>query len=129
MANSVVHFEVPADDVERAKTFYREAFGWQIQAYPGMNYHGVTTAEVGPDMMPLKPGAINGGLFDKAEFPITSPVLTIGVDDIDEALEKVERLGGKTLMGRQAVADMGFTGYFTDPEGNVMGLWQNAPAA
>jgi predicted enzyme related to lactoylglutathione lyase len=123
-----VHFEVPADDVERAKTFYREAFGWQIKAYPGMaDYHGMTTAEVGPDMMPLKPGAINGGLFQR-EPQLSTPVLTIGVDDIDEALQKVERLGGKVLMGRQAVADMGFTGYFTDPEGNVMGLWQNAPA-
>jgi uncharacterized protein len=129
MANSVVHFEVPADDVERAKMFYREAFGWQIESYPGMNYYGVTTAEVGPDKTPLQPGAINGGLFDRAEFPITTPVLTIGVDDIDEALKMVEKAGGKTLMGRQAVADMGFTGYFTDPEGNVMGLWQNPPAA
>jgi predicted enzyme related to lactoylglutathione lyase len=128
MADSVVHFEVPADDVERAKAFYSEAFGWKVEAYPGMNYHGATTTEVGPDMMPLKPGAINGGLFDRATFPIASPVLTIGVDDIDEALAKVERLGGKTLRAREAVADMGFTGYFTDPEGNVMGLWQNAPA-
>ncbi len=126
MANSVVHFEIPAEDVQRAKTFYGEAFGWEIEGYPGMNYHGVTTAAVGPDRMPLKPGAINGGLFDRSEFPIASPVLTIGVDDIDEALANVEKAGGKTLRGKEAVADMGFTGYFTDPEGNVMGLWQNA---
>ncbi len=128
MANSVVHFEIPADDVERAKLFYREAFGWKIDAYPGMDYHGVTTTDTGPDMMPTTPGSINGGLFQR-EAPLTSPVLTIDVHDIDEALAAVERAGGKTLLGRQAVADMGFTGYFADPEGNIMGLWQNAPKA
>lgn len=126
MANSVVHFEVPADDVERAKAFYQETFGWKVDAYPGMNYHGMLTTEVGPEMTPLEPGAINGGMFDRSSFPIKSVVLTIGVDDIDAALAKVESNGGKVVLGRQPVTDMGFTGYFADPEGNVMGLWQNA---
>jgi predicted enzyme related to lactoylglutathione lyase len=126
MANSVIHFEIPADDIGRAKQFYSDVFGWQIQAYPGMDYQGVTTAEVDEAMMPKERGAINGGMFDRASFPLTNPVLTISVDDIDAALAQIEKAGGKTLMARQAVAEMGFTGYFTDPEGNVMGLWQNA---
>jgi predicted enzyme related to lactoylglutathione lyase len=129
MANSVVHFEIPADDVERARAFYQGAFGWTIEAYPGMDYHGVTTAAVDEKTrMPLEPGAINGGMMQRSA-EISAPVLTIGVDDIDASLEAVERLGGKTLMGRQAVADMGFTGYFTDSEGNVVGLWQSARQA
>ncbi len=53
-------------------------------------------------------------------------MITLNVDDVDKALSKVENLGGKTVMGRQAVADMGFSAYFQDPEGNVVGLWQNA---
>ncbi len=127
MANSIIHFEIPADDIDRAKRFYAEAFGWRIEAYPGMNYHGVMTTEVDDKQMPVKPGAINGGMFQRDDtWKMPGPVLTIGVDDIDEALRAVEKQGGKTLRGREAVADMGFTGYFTDPEGNIVGLWQNA---
>jgi uncharacterized protein len=126
MANSVIHFEIPADDVERANRFYAEAFGWRIEPFPGMNYHGAMTTEVDESQMPVKPGAINGGIFQRdADWQLPGPVLTIGVDDIDEALRSVEKLGGKILRGREAVADMGFTGYFTDPEGNIVGLWQN----
>lgn len=126
MANSVVHFEIPADDIERARGFYQGAFGWTIESYPGMDYQGVTTAAVDEKTrMPLEPGAINGGMMRRTA-DISAPVITIDVDDIDEALAAVEKHGGKTLMGRQAVADMGFTGYFTDTEGNVVGLWQSA---
>jgi predicted enzyme related to lactoylglutathione lyase len=53
-------------------------------------------------------------------------VLTVEVDDIDEALEKIGTLGGTTVSAKQAVGDMGFSAYFKDPEGNLMGLWQNA---
>lgn len=127
MANSVIHFEIPADDVDRAKKFYNDVFGWSIDAYPGMDakdYQGVTTAEVDETFMPKERGAINGGMFAR-EAPLTSPVLTIGCDDVEATLAEIEKAGGKTLLGKQAVADMGFTGYFTDPEGNVMGLWQS----
>jgi hypothetical protein len=51
------------------------------------------------------------------------------VDDIDETLAKIEVLGGKTARPKQAVGDMGFTAYFTDSEGNLMGLWQTTPQA
>ncbi|MQA78474.1 MAG: VOC family protein [Streptosporangiales bacterium] len=123
--DSVVHFEIPADDVARAGSFYRDAFGWNLMPMPEMDYTSVSTTATGEDGMPSSPGAINGGLFTRTE-PLTSPVLTINVDDIEAALTKVEQHGGKTLLGKQAVADMGFTGYFTDPEGNTIGLWQNA---
>lgn len=123
--DSVVHFEIPADDVTRAGAFYRDAFGWNLMPMPEMDYTGVSTTVTGEDGMPSTPGAINGGLFTRTE-PLTSPVLTINVDDIEAALTKVERHGGKTLLGKQTVADMGFTGYFADPEGNTIGLWQNA---
>jgi len=126
MANSVVHFELPADDLDRARAFYQGAFGWNIEAYPGMDYLGVTTAEVDQQTrLPLEAGAINGGMARRGT-EIPAPVLTIGVDDIDAALQAIEKHGGKTIQGRQPVADMGFTGYFADPEGNVLGLWQSA---
>ena len=124
MNGRVVHFEIPADDLERAKRFYAEAFGWSHADVPGMSYTLVTTTPTG-DRGPLDPGAINGGMAGRGG-PITAPVITIEVDDIDAALTAVERLGGKSVQGRQAVGDMGFTGYFADPEGNVVGLWQTA---
>jgi uncharacterized protein len=121
----VIHFEVPADDVARAQTFYREAFGWQITSMPEMNYSLIVTTEVDEQGGPKEPGAVNGGMMTRSgEF--TSPVITIEADDIDQALSTVERLGGKTVMPRTPVADMGFTAYFRDTEGNVIGLWQNA---
>lgn len=75
--------------------------------------------------VPTEPGAINGGMMRRQE-PITGPVLTVGVDDIDAALQRIEELGGKTELPKQAVADMGFSAYFRDPEGNVVGLWESA---
>jgi predicted enzyme related to lactoylglutathione lyase len=124
MAGEVLHFELPFDDAERAKTFYREAFGWTVNDVPQMDYTLVSTAPSG-DRGPLEPGAINGGMTQRGG-PISAPVVVIGVDDIDEALATVERLGGKGVQGRNAVGDMGFSAYFADPEGNVIGLWQNA---
>jgi predicted enzyme related to lactoylglutathione lyase len=60
--------------------------------------------------------------------PITSPVITIDVDDIEAALKRVEELGGKVLRDKMAVGEMGFAAYFADSEGNVLGLWQSTPS-
>jgi predicted enzyme related to lactoylglutathione lyase len=124
MAGQVIHFEVPADDVARAQGFYRDAFGWTMNDIPGMNYSLVSTTPVDDSGMPSTPGAINGGMA-KRGAPISAPIITIAVDDIDEALATVERLGGSTVVGRQPVGEMGYSAYFTDTEGNTLGLWQN----
>ncbi|GAA1887069.1 VOC family protein [Asanoa iriomotensis] len=125
MKGSVTHFEIPADDVTRAERFYHDAFGWNIQDMPEMSYAMLGTTPSGQDGRPKDPGAINGGMMKRSGL-FTAPVVTIDVDDIDEALATVEKNGGKTRMGRQAVGDMGFTGYFADTEGNLIGLWQSA---
>jgi hypothetical protein len=84
MSGRVVHFEIPFDDAERAMSFYRGLFGWDLQALPGEfgGYVMVTTGPTG-EQGPHEPGYING--------------------------------------------EMGFAAYFKDPEGNVVGLWENAP--
>jgi uncharacterized protein len=125
MAGAVVHFEIPADDVERARGFYRDAFGWNVNPMPEMGYTILGTTPTNDQGMPDAPGAINGGMFERAD-DIATPVITIDVDDIDAALTKVESLGGKTVRPRMEVGDMGFAAYFTDSEGNLMGLWQTA---
>lgn len=125
VSGRVVHFEIPADDEDRAREFYRQAFGWNMQPMPEMQYTIVSTTESDEQGLPKEPGAINGGLMKRQE-PYKTPVITIDVDDIDSALKKVESLGGATVTPRMEVGAMGFAAYFTDTEGNLMGLWQTA---
>jgi len=125
MTGKVVHFEIPTDDVDRAGEFYRQAFAWDVNAMPGMPYTIVSTTETDERGRPTMPGAINGGMMRREE-PLTGPMITIEVDDIDAALKQVEALGGSTVLGRQSVGEMGYTAYFKDSEGNTLGLWQNA---
>jgi uncharacterized protein len=122
---SVVHFEIPADDVARAKEFYRSVFDWQLQDMPEMDYTIVRTTEVDENQMPTTAGAINGGLMRRSsETP--APVLTIDVESVDQALKHVEAAGGRVVRERTEIPGMGAFAYFTDPEGNTLGLWENA---
>ncbi|HKU02271.1 MAG TPA: VOC family protein [Arthrobacter sp.] len=123
----VVHFEIPADDQKRARKFYQEALGWRIEPVPGMDYSMVITTDMDDDGQPAAAGAINGGMMAR-EGQITAPVITVDVPDIDATLKSVEALGGSVVMPKNEIPGMGFTAYFKDPEGNVMGLWENLPA-
>jgi predicted enzyme related to lactoylglutathione lyase len=125
MSARVVHFEVPFDDAERARRFYREVFDWQIQHVPEMEYNLVSTGPVSDQGMPSEPGYIGGGMFQRQE-PVTKPVITLEVDDVDAALVAIEKNGGSAVGEKMAVGDMGFAAYFNDTEGNLMGLWQTA---
>ncbi|MDF2093788.1 VOC family protein [Knoellia sp. 3-2P3] len=124
MSGRVVHFELPFDDGARARSFYADLFGWQLQDVPGMDYSLVMTGPV-DERGSTEPGYINGGMTQRGG-PVERPVVTIDVDDIDATLAAVAERGGSTLVERQPVGDMGWTAYFRDPEGNVMGLWQTA---
>ena len=128
MPNRVVHFEIPADDPDRARTFYSEAFGWNIASFPGFDYMMVGTVDTDENGVPQQPGGINGGMLRRQD-PINSPVVTIEVPDMDKAIETVESLGGKVTRGKEPVGEMGFAAYFLDTEGNTMGLWQNAASS
>jgi uncharacterized protein len=127
MSGKVVHFEIPFDDGDRARRFYGDTFGWQLMPIPEMSYTMVMTGPTDPEQGPSEAGFINGGLFERsAEFPGKGPNVVIDVPSIDEALRRVEAAGGKTVTERMPVGDMGFTGYFSDTEGNLIGLWENA---
>jgi predicted enzyme related to lactoylglutathione lyase len=126
--DKVVHFEIPTDDVERAKGFYGAIFGWQLDTQPigEGEYTSVITTAVDPQTYaPTEPGGINGGMMRRsADTP--TPVITIGVEDIDRSLKEVEANGGTVVTPRTPIPDMGAFAYFKDPEGNVMGLWETA---
>src|SRR5450759_2712005 len=126
MSGRVVHFEIPFADGDRARAFYQNAFGWSLMPMPEMSYTIVSTGPT-TEQGPSEPGYIGGGMMARADL-FQGPVITVDVDDIDSALAKVEELGGLTVRPRQEVGQMGFNAYFTDPEGNMMGLWQNAPS-
>jgi uncharacterized protein len=126
MSDRVVHFEIPFDDGDRARRFYKEIFGWQVMEMPEMRYTMVSTGPAG-DQGPTEPGYINGGMMARSDGSASAPVVTIGVDSIDAALGRIGELGGETVTGRTPVGDMGFAAYFKDSEGNVVGLWENAP--
>lgn len=120
----VVHFEIPADDEDRARDFYASVFGWTFQVIPEMEYSLAMTVPVNDQGAPAEPGSINGGIFRRGEM-LNAPVVTIDVKDIDAALEQVARHGGSTLRGKMPVPGSGWNAYFRDSEGNVVGLWQN----
>ncbi len=89
-----------------------------------MDYTILVTTEVDEKNMPKKPGSINGGMMKRSrEFQ--APVVTINVVDIDAAVAKIEKNGGKAIGKKMEVENMGWSAYFKDPEGNVIGLWQN----
>ena len=122
----VVHFEIPADNVDRAKNFYGSIFGWELQTMPmgEGEYTSVKTTDVNEQtQMPAEPGAINGGMMQR-DARIPAPVITVDVEAIDEALQEIEARGGSTVTPRTAIPGMGAFAYFKDPEGNVLGLWE-----
>jgi predicted enzyme related to lactoylglutathione lyase len=124
--DKVVHFEIPVDDEGRAKDFYGSVFDWDLNTMDmggGMTYTTAGTVDVDDKMMPKEPGAINGGLMRRTS-DTPAPVITIGVDSIDDSLKKVEAGGGSTVTPRTEIPDMGAFAYFKDSEGNVVGLWE-----
>jgi predicted enzyme related to lactoylglutathione lyase len=125
--NSIVHFEIPVNNMDAAKKFYQEAFDWELSDNDmgdGTNYTTATTTPVGENFMPTKPGAINGALIPR-DKDFKTPVITVDVDSIDDAIAKVEKAGGKLHVPKGTVPGMGEYAYVTDVAGNVIGLWHS----
>lgn len=126
----IVHFELPVNDLEKARGFYGDIFGWKLTDWPmpdGSKYIGVHTTPINEETrMPLEPGAINGGIMERNEHA-EAPIFAIKVASIDERMEQVKAAGGKEVMPKVDMMGMGFYAYFSDPAGNVVGLWEDAP--
>lgn len=116
MASPVVHFEIAGKDRKKSEQFYSELFGWQIAHMDGMDYGLVSPAgdkSIGGGIGPTPPG---GG-----------PYVTfyIQVDDLQASLNKAEKLGGKTVMPPTPIPGYGSCAMFTDPDGNMIGLYKS----
>jgi uncharacterized protein len=118
---SIVWFEIPADDVERAKSFYGALFGWKIEKFPGpMEYWHIDTG--GSDDAP------DGGML-KRQNPGQGITNYIGVASVEESAAKVEKLGGKICVPKTAVPEMGYFAICQDPENNIFALWERSETA
>ena len=123
MDHTICHFEIPADDVERASKFYADVFGWEIAKMPGDHeYWGIKTTATDETGMPKGPG-VNGGMM-KRMHPQQMPTNYIFVEDIDAYTEKLVEAGGEVCVPKMNVPGHGWLVQFKDPENNVMALWQ-----
>ncbi|WP_027725794.1 VOC family protein [Tuberibacillus calidus] len=122
----VVHFEIHVDDMDRAKRFYGEVFGWKFEdwsEYAGMPYFGAVTGEDD------KPG-INGALMQRqspppeASQPLNGYVCTMEVEDYDAVEAKILENGGVVAVPKYALPGMAWQGYYKDTEGNIFGIHQ-----
>jgi|SRR5579859_701015 len=123
----VVHFEIHAENPERAAAFYRKVFDWQITKWNGpAEYWLITT---GSDSEP----GINGAILQR-QGPINGDsviayVCTIDVADLDVAIANARAQGGTEALPKMAVPGVGWLAYFKDTEGNVFGMMQTDPSA
>lgn len=129
--NPVVHFEIPYDDAQRIARFYQAAFGWQTQAL-GPEMGGYVLAQTTPAAANSaamgRPGAINGGFFQKKpDWPGQHPSVVIAVDDMAAAMQKVRAAGGTVLGEPMAIPGVGQYVAFTDSEGNRVSMLQALP--
>jgi predicted enzyme related to lactoylglutathione lyase len=127
----VVHFEIQAEDVDRAKDFYRAVFDWSFEDYgPFVNsdYWGITTGPAG------QPG-IDGGLLQRNAparplgHGVNAFVCTIEVLDYDAMERRILAAGGQVALPKMALVGMAWQGYYLDTEGNTFGIHQPDPEA
>jgi uncharacterized protein len=133
MKNRVVHFEIYAQDVDRAMKFYKDVFDWEFvdwSSVTGTVYWGVMTAP----KESTEPG-INGGLLKRpGPDPVEGQAVigyacTIQVENIDDTISKIQKAGGVVAMEKFAMVGMAWQAYYKDSEGNVFGIHQADPNA
>jgi len=122
--HTIVHFEIPADDVEKLRKFYSQLFGWKIEKMPGpVEYWGIHTVPVDKKGMPIRPG-VNGGM-KKKQNPEHKPVNYVLVESVDEYVNRIESLDGKIIVPKMEVPGIGWWALALDPEGNQFAILQS----
>ncbi|MCW3999760.1 MAG: VOC family protein [Candidatus Bathyarchaeota archaeon] len=123
MDHTVIHFEIPADNVEKLKAFYEQVFGWKIIPAEGpIEYWVIQTVPTDEKGMLMHPG-VNGGMY-RRQLPNSKPINYISVENLSEFLEVIVKLGGKVTQPKQEVPEVGWIAAAEDPEGNQFALLQ-----
>jgi predicted enzyme related to lactoylglutathione lyase len=113
----IVHIEISANDLEADAEYYSELFGWKFQQIPDMNY-ATFTAEGGP----------GGGLNPVADYnPAGTVTVYVHTDDIDDTLNKAQKLGGKVVAPKAEIPGVGWFAFISDPTGNKLAVLQPIP--
>jgi uncharacterized protein len=115
----IVYFELPADDLARAKKFYKKLFDWEFEKVPKWDYWMITTG--GKD-------ALYGGLT-KREKTRKAVLNYIDVESVEKCSVKIEKAGGKILVPKMPVKGWGYYAIFKDPENNILGIWEDDQSA
>ena len=126
MDHTIIHFEIPAKNVEALKSFYEAVLGWKIlkAPIPSMDYWIIQTVPTDEKGMLQRPG-VNGGLYPRTpDMPGAAQVNYISVENIDEYVAKVITAGGKIIVAKQQIPKIGSLVIAADPEGNAFGLIQ-----
>ena len=121
---TLVHFEIPSDDIDRSKKFYNELFGWTIEKLPeeslpeGMEYFIISTVDDKGNK------AVSGGMMKRQNPQQQGITNYIDVKSVDEYSTKVEQLGGKVMIPKKPVPGMGYFAICSDTENNSFGIWE-----
>ncbi|HEX7179227.1 MAG TPA: VOC family protein [Nitrososphaeraceae archaeon] len=121
---TLVHFEIPSDDIDRSKKFYNELFGWTIEKLPeeslpeGMEYFIISTVDDKGNK------ALSGGMMKRQNPQQQGITNYIDVKSVDEYSTKVEQLGGKVMIPKKPVPGMGYFAICSDTENNSFGIWE-----
>ena len=114
----VIHFEIPAEDPEKIVKFYTDVFGWKISQWEKQPYWLVDTKN-GDEQ------GIGGAIYKKDWM--TATVNTVGVDDVDEYLEKIKKAGGKVVREPMEIPNVGRYAVAADPEGTLFSVMKFSP--
>jgi uncharacterized protein len=128
---TIVHFEIPSDNLERTKKFYTELFGWKMEKMPGTNQREYWTFFTTTNDRGSSSGGgegdelrtVSGGMMER-QMPQEPIMIYIGVDSVTEYSNKVERLGGKVIKQKTEVPGYGWFAICTDTENNGFALWE-----
>jgi len=121
--HTIIHFEIPANNVEKLKKFYEELFGWTITLAPGpIEYWVIQTVPTDEKGMLQRPG-VNGGMYKKQD-PQNKPINYFSVESITDFLTKIVKMGGKITQPKQEVPEVGWIAAAEDPDGNQFALIQ-----
>jgi uncharacterized protein len=123
----VVHFEIHADDPQRAANFYQSVFGWQIQKWDGPEDYWLVTTGKAPE--PGIDGAIVKRMGPINGDAVIAYVCTVDVPSVDDAVAKITSLGGTIALPKIAIPGVGWVAYTKDTEGNIFGTMQSDPNA
>ena len=122
MESTICHFEIPADDLDAARSFYGKVFGWTIEPAPslGDSYLFIRTSQ--------QQDAVGGGMLKRID-PKHGVTIYFAVSSIDESVKTIESVGGSILVPKAAIPKLGWAVTARDPQGNTFGLFQEDPDA